>query len=50
MKRMEREHTIEMIAKNEAMNKMQKELEAAKKQYQDLRQHTLLKQVRYLPK
>ena len=42
---MDREYQIEMASKKELINKLQKELEATKKQYQELRQHTLLKQV-----
>jgi len=41
---LEREFNIDMAAKKETITKLQREAEAAKKQYQDLRNHTLLKQ------
>jgi hypothetical protein len=41
---MERDHAIEMASKKDAIAKLQRELEAAKKQYQELRNHTILKQ------
>ena len=44
IKRLEREFNIDMAAKKETITKLQREAEAAKKQYQDLRNHTLLKQ------